>query len=346
MRKELGLSAYDYKLPSGLIAQYPSKARGEDRLLSLRNSSLSHLQFKDISDLLNPGDLLILNNTKVIRARLQGQKDSGGACEIIVERVTEDNEALCLVRASKPIKDGSSINVQGQKITSKGREGQFYKLIFPIPVLGFLDVHGEIPIPTYLGRSQEEIDFSRYQTIYSKTPGAVAAPTAGLHITHDLLEKLGLTGVQVAEITLHVGVGTFQPIRSKNIEDHRMHSEKYEISEATSSLILETKARGAKVVAVGTTVVRALESAAQNSNAQELATSGETELFIKPGFEFKIVDSLITNFHLPKSTLLLMICAFAGYERVMNAYRVAVENDYRFYSYGDAMWLEKFPCSS
>ncbi len=347
MTYQLSLEAYDYDLPLDLVAQYPSVSRGKDRLLCVAENELKHLEFNEISKKFRVGDLVVLNNTKVIKARLRGTKDSGGACEILVERIIDNTnglEANCQVRVSKPLRDGRNLLVGGQKILSLGRVDQFYRLKFPNKVVDFLESYGEMPIPPYLEREEIKIDESRYQTIYGKHDGAIAAPTAGLHITETLLDQLRERGVGIAELTLHVGAGTFQPIRAENIENHRMHSEWYEIPEETASLIRSTKRSGARVVAIGTTVVRALESAALNAEINGARLSGETRLFIKPGFEFRIVDCLVTNFHLPKSTLLIMVCAFAGYHRVMKAYRSAIEESYQFFSYGDAMWLDRDSC--
>lgn len=347
MTQKMSLQAYDYDLPLDLIAQYPSESRGEDRLLCVSENKVKHLQFDNVSTQLRAGDLVVLNNTKVIKARLKGAKDSGGSCDILVERIidkTNGLEANCQVRVSKPLREGRYVLVSGQKVFSLGRVGQFYRLKFPIKVVDFLESFGEMPIPPYLERKEVRVDESRYQTIYGKYDGAVAAPTAGLHVTEELLDQLREKGIRIAELTLHVGAGTFQPVRAENIERHIMHEEWYEIPEATVSLVRSTKEAGARVVAIGTTVVRALESAAQSGTFNDDSLSGETSLFIKPGFRFRIVDCLVTNFHLPKSSLLIMVCAFAGYERVMDAYRSAIEEGYQFFSYGDAMWLDKDPC--
>ncbi len=349
MTQNLSLESYDYELPQDLVAQYPSLSRGKDRLLCVSENNLKHQEFADISMQLSAGDLIVLNNTKVIKARLRGTKDSGGTCEILVERIIDNSngfEADCQVRVSKPIRDGRYLLVGGEKIISMGRVDEFYRLKFPIKVIDFLETYGEMPIPPYLERGEIEIDESRYQTIYGKHHGAIAAPTAGLHITETLMDELREKGIQIAELTLHVGSGTFQPVRAENIVQHRMHKEVYEIPEETASVIRSTKQAGARVVAVGTTVVRALESAARDGVFEGAYLSGETSLFIRPGFDFKIVDSLVTNFHLPKSSLLIMVCAFAGYDRVMNAYRSAIKEGYQFFSYGDAMWLDKDPCMS
>ena len=349
MAERLFLRDYDYDLPSELIAQYPSSSRGHDRLLCLSNDEMTHIEFGHVYDLLEPGDLLVLNNTKVIKARLQGTKDTGGACEILIERVianSDELEAMCLVRSSKPLINGRFIMIADHKVLCLDRTEQFYRLKFPFRVLDFLETFGQVPIPPYLERGQVKVDESRYQTVYGKRDGAVAAPTAGLHFTEKLLNQLQDKGVGLAELTLHVGAGTFQPVRSENIEEHTMHKEWFEISDETARLISNAKESGSRVIAVGTTVVRALESAAKIGQLGRSGVCGETNLFIKPGFQFKVVDCIITNFHLPKSTLLIMICAFAGYDRVMHAYLSAIEEGYQFFSYGDAMWLDRAPCTS
>ena len=350
MQEKTKLSDFDFVLPDELIAQYPSESRGKERLLRVSSAGLEHYQFDDISKLIGEGDLIVLNNTKVLKARLKGLKDSGGSCEIMVERILGDfeqsREALCQIRASKPIKMGRNLLVGGHKVHCSSREKEFYVLKFPVSVGDFLETFGEIPIPPYLGRSQSSIDQSRYQTVYGKHPGAVAAPTAGLHITEELLEEIKEKGVKVAELTLHIGAGTFQPIRSENIEDHQMHRERYEIPKETADQIHSTKSDGGRVVAVGTTVVRALESAATDGVLDEQKLNGDTSLFITPGFEFQIVDCMVTNFHLPRSSLLLMVAAFVGQKRVLQAYKEAVKEGYRFFSYGDASWLEKNSCSN
>ena len=350
MKKKTKLSDFDFVLPDELIAQYPSETRGKERLLRVSLAGLEHYQFEDILKLIGEDDLIVLNNTKVLKARLKGLKDSGGSCEIMVERILGDfeqsREAHCQIRASKPIKTGRSILINGYKVHCIGREKEFYLLEFPLNVGEFLESFGEIPIPPYLGRDQSSIDHSRYQTVYGKHLGAVAAPTAGLHITEELLEEIKEKGVKVVELTLHIGAGTFQAIRTENIKEHQMHREWYEIPKETADQIHSTKARGGRVVAVGTTVVRALESAAVDGVLDQQKLNGDTSLFITPGFEFQIVDCMVTNFHLPRSSLLLMVAAFAGQKRVLHAYEEAVKEGYRFFSYGDASWLEKNSCSN
>jgi len=350
MEEKTKLSDFDFVLPDELIAQYPSETRGKERLLRVSMAGLEHYQFEDIFKLISEDDLIVLNNTKVLKARLKGLKDSGGSCEIMVERILGDfeqsREALCQIRSSKPIKTGRSILLNGYSVLCIGREKEFYLLEFPLTVGKFLESFGEVPIPPYLGRDQSSIDQSRYQTVYGKHLGAVAAPTAGLHITEELLVKIKDKGVKVAELTLHIGAGTFQPIRTENINEHQMHREWYEIPRETADQIHSTKARGGRVVAVGTTVVRALESAAVDGVLDQQKLNGDTSLFITPGFEFQIVDCMVTNFHLPRSSLLLMVAAFAGQNRLLHAYKEAVKEGYRFFSYGDASWLEKNSCSN
>ncbi len=333
------LSDFQYDLPDRLIAQYPVQERTGSRLLQLLDGAVRHGGFLDLKGLLRNGDLLVINNTRVIKARLHAVKDSGGQAEVMLERITTDREALCQVRVSKPLKVGRSLSVAGEPIHCVGREGQFYRLASERAFLDILDDHGQVPLPPYITRSHEAgHDGERYQTVYSSVPGAVAAPTAGLHFSDVLLDELRGQGVATAQVTLHVGAGTFQPVRG-DIDQHQMHQEWYEVSEQAADAIARTKSSGGRIVAVGTTVVRTLESAVQPGKV--CAGAGETSLFIKPGFEFNVVDALITNFHLPGSTLLMLVCAFAGYDRVMAAYREAVAEEYRFFSYGDAMWLEK-----
>ncbi len=332
---------FHYELPAELIAQYPPDERGTSRLLELTPAGVTHGHFEDVVSLLEPGDLLVINNTRVIKARLYAVKDSGGQAEVLLERLLGEREALCQVRVSKPLKVGRVLSVDGRELTCLGREGQFYRLQSDIPLLDLLEQVGHVPLPPYIERSdQAELDGERYQTVYSSVPGAVAAPTAGLHFTKEILEQVKARGVGVAEVTLHVGAGTFQPVRGR-LEDHVMHQEWYAIDEAAAAAINATRRAGRRVVAVGTTVVRTLESAALAHEGCVASGSAETRLFIQPGFEFQVTDALITNFHLPESTLLMLVCAFGGYDAVMQAYREAVANGYRFFSYGDAMWLER-----
>jgi S-adenosylmethionine:tRNA ribosyltransferase-isomerase len=326
---------FDYELPPELIAQHPSATRPGSRLLVLRGKTLADHRFADLPELLSPGDLLVFNDTKVIKARLAGEKASGGRVEALIERVLLEREALAQVRASKPPRPGSALRLGGLDVEVLGREGEFYRLRFPGSVLGLLERHGSVPLPPYITHAPETEDAARYQTVYARVPGAVAAPTAGLHFDEALLAALANRGVEFAYLTLHVGAGTFQPVRVKSLAEHRMHGERYEIPEKTASAIQAVRRRGGKIVAVGTTTVRCLEASGA------AAGSGETDLFITPGFDFQVVDRLVTNFHLPKSTLLVLVSAFAGIEPIRAAYRHAVERRYRFFSYGDAMLIDR-----
>lgn len=329
---------FHYELPEAQIAQHPMPDRDASRLLALDGDSLRDLTFTDLPALLRSGDLLVVNDTRVLKARLEATKDSGGRAEVLLERILDPHTALCQVRVSKPLRPGRCLQVGDQRLTALGRDGQFYRLEFDAPVLEVLEAHGSVPLPPYIERGTEAADEERYQTVWSATPGAVAAPTAGLHFTESLLEEIEARGVRRAAVTLHVGAGTFQPVRVRDLSEHRMHTEYYEVGQETAAAIRETRASGGRVVAVGTTVVRALESRAAENAAFE-AGSGETSLFITPGYRFRTVDALITNFHLPESTLLMLVTAFGGYDRVMAAYRHAVRHDYRFFSYGDAMFI-------
>ena len=284
------------------------------------------------------GDLLVVNDSRVIKARLIARKDSGGRAEVLVERVRDENRALCQVRVSKPLKPGRWMTRDGHRIDVVERQGEFYLLDFNAPVVEYLDKYGQVPLPPYIGRRAEADDEERYQTVYATVPGAVAAPTAGLHFDTEVLDRLRDKGVGVGRVTLHVGAGTFQPVREEDLSRHRMHAERYAIPPATRKSLDECRGR---VVAVGTTVVRTLESAAATGD-----DCGETRLFITPGYRFRAVDALVTNFHLPQSTLLMLVSAFAGVEAVRRAYREAVQRRYRFFSYGDAMFCERDPESS
>lgn len=335
------LEDFDYDLPERLIAQTPAARRDASRLLRVREDGLEHLTFDGLPALLRAGDLLVLNDTRVIKARLVGEKDSGGRAEILVERIESETEALCQVRVSKPLKAGRRVTVAGRALTVLGRRGEFYRLDFDGPVTALLDQAGSVPLPPYIERTPGDDDLERYQTVYASEPGAVAAPTAGLHFTDAMLERLRDDGVEQARVTLHVGAGTFQPVRVSNLAQHRMHGERYRVPASTADAIQRTRARGGRIVAVGTTVVRTLEAAADGSGGVR-AGSAETDLFITPGYRFQVVDALLTNFHLPRSTLLMLVSAFAGYPRVLSAYRAAVDAEYRFFSYGDAMFLERF----
>jgi S-adenosylmethionine:tRNA ribosyltransferase-isomerase len=342
------LSDFDYPLPAELIAQHPAPERASSRLLRVdgRSGALEDLVFRDILRLLQPGDLLVVNDTRVIKARLHGQKDSGGEIEVLVERVLDAQRALVQVRASKPLKVGRKVILAG-KVEAEvlGRQGEFFELRFSASgdasVLDILAAHGEVPLPPYITHEAIDEDEGRYQTVYAKVPGAVAAPTAGLHFDEALLAALKARGVELASVTLHVGAGTFQPVRVDDVSRHVMHSERYSIPQASVDAIARTRERKGRVVAVGTTALRALESAAASREVGLAAGSAETRLFIVPGYRFRVVDRLVTNFHLPRSTLLMLVCAFAGVDNIRRAYAHAAAQRYRFFSYGDAMLLEK-----
>ncbi len=347
MTTKLCLDDFDYDLPPELIAQMPLAVRTASRLLHLCGGEIADRQFKDLPSLLYPNDLLVVNDTRVLHARLFGQKSSGGQVEVLVERVLAcGDEVLAQVRASKPPRTGSTIRLEGAfEVAVMGREGEFYRLKFPADALALAERHGRLPLPPYIERGAADTDESRYQTVYASEKGSVAAPTAGLHFDDALLAQLSSQGVQRASVTLHVGAGTFQPVRVQNLNEHQMHSERYFVPAATIKAIAETRANGGRVVAVGTTSLRALESAYAGVNspvgAGNTPSSGETKLFITPGFQFQVVDALITNFHLPKSTLLMLVSAFSGVNEIRAAYAHAITCSYRFFSYGDAMFLER-----
>jgi S-adenosylmethionine:tRNA ribosyltransferase-isomerase len=334
------LSDFDFHLPQELIAQLPLPERSASRLLHVDGDRLIDRAFADIVDQLSPGDLLVFNNTRVLKARFFGAKDSGGKVEVLVERVLDTRHVLAQVRASKSPKAGSVIRLADAfDVTVGERAGEFYTLEFPSDVFDLIEAHGRLPLPPYIEHTADEFDEKRYQTVYAKEPGAVAAPTAGLHFDQPLLDRLRDKGVQFAYVTLHVGAGTFQPVRTENLVEHKMHSEWYTIPLETVDAVHAAHGAGRKVVAVGTTSMRALESASQSG--QLVAGSADTNLFITPGYTFKTVDRLITNFHLPKSTLLMLVSAFAGYQQIRHAYAHAIEKRYRFFSYGDAMLLTR-----
>jgi len=332
---------FNYYLPKELIAQFPTQARTDSRLLIVdRKSGLADKQFIDIESYLNPGDLLVMNNTRVIPARLFGHKSTGGKVEVLIERVLSEHDVLAQVRASKSPKQGSVINFENNiQATVTGREGSFFNLSFTSEdsVFSILDNIGHMPLPPYIDRADQQTDLERYQTVYAKQPGAVAAPTAGLHFDQDLLTKLKNKGVETEYLTLHVGAGTFQPVRVDSIDEHVMHHEWIDVPEPLVEKIKQTKRAGHRVVAVGTTTVRSLETAALSGSLKPF--SGDTNIFITPGFEFKVIDVLITNFHLPESTLLMLVSALAGHSSMMQAYAHAVDQQYRFFSYGDAMLI-------
>jgi len=332
---------FHYELPAELIAQLPLEQRSASRLLCIDRQSgrLSDRNFSDLPGLLNPGDLLVFNNTEVIPARLYGRKASGGRVEILVERLLNQHECLAQVRASKSPKPGGTLILEdGSELRVLGREGSFFHLqAVGGDLMDLLQGLGHMPLPPYITREDTQRDRDRYQTVYAETPGAVAAPTAGLHFDQILLDQLKDTGIQSTTVTLHVGAGTFQPVRVDNIEDHHMHAEWLEVPQSACEAIAAARARGGRVVAVGTTAVRSLETAAQAGSLEPF--SGDSRIFIYPPYRFRVVDAMITNFHLPESTLLMLVSAFAGREPIKAAYRHAVEQRYRFFSYGDAMLL-------
>lgn len=331
---------FTFDLPEELIAQYPPEQRGASRLLCVNKNSgqVQDQRFSDLPSLLKDGDLLVFNNTRVIPARLFGNKPSGGKVEILVERLLDEHNALAQIKASKSPKAESQIVLSsGEELTVMGRDGDMFLLRSDKVLLNVLHESGHMPLPPYITRNDEQTDESRYQTIFAAKDGAVAAPTAGLHFTDDLLQEVKAKQVQTAELTLHVGAGTFQPVRVDDVSEHKMHSELFEVNQQTCDKIQETKANGGRVIAVGTTSVRTLETIGIRGELK--ACSGETDIFIYPGFEFKLVDAMITNFHLPESTLLMLVSAFASKENILNAYKYAVEQQYRFFSYGDAMWI-------
>jgi len=333
---------FHFDLPPELIARHPLAERTASRLLVLRGDVLEDALFTHIGTLLQPGDLLVMNNTRVIPARLFGRKDTGGKVEVLVERVLDEHRVLAHVRASKSPKPGSRLLLEGEvRATVTGREGTLFCLGFDgtESVLTLLERHGHMPLPPYIERADEPGDRERYQTVFAQRQGAVAAPTAGLHFDQDLLDELAKKGIESTFVTLHVGAGTFQPVRVENIADHHMHKERIEVSADTVAAVQRTQARGSRVVAVGTTSVRALESAAREGVLAPF--EGDTDIFITPGYAFRVVDSLITNFHLPESTLLMLVSAFAGFDEVKAAYAHAIRQRYRFFSYGDAMFLHR-----
>lgn len=333
---------FHFDLPEALIAQQPARERGGSRLLVLdgADGALQDRNFSDLPSLLRPGDLLVFNDTRVIPARLFGRKETGGQVEVLVERITGEQSVLAHVRASKSPKPGSRLILEEQfEVEVTGRDGALFVLHFPGQVLELLKQHGRMPLPPYIEREAGESDAERYQTVYARKEGAVAAPTAGLHFDEAMLAHLKSMGIESAYVTLHVGAGTFQPVRVDDIREHHMHSEYIEVPEEVVEAVASTRARGGRVVAVGTTVVRSLESAARKSGGELAPYNGETDIFIYPGYQFRVIDVLVTNFHLPESTLLMLVSAFAGYDQVMAAYRHAVAEKYRFFSYGDAMFV-------
>ncbi|WP_426103928.1 tRNA preQ1(34) S-adenosylmethionine ribosyltransferase-isomerase QueA [Massilia sp. TSP1-1-2] len=332
------LSNFDFDLPPERIAQLPLPDRSASRLLHLDLDTIIDRQFGDMVDLLVPGDLLVMNDTRVLKARFFGVKETGGNVEVLVERVLDKRTVLAQVRASKSPKPGNKIRLADAfNVTAGERAGEFFTLTFDGDVFDLIEAHGRLPLPPYIEHDADAFDETRYQTVYSREPGAVAAPTAGLHFDEALLARLKAKGVNFAYVTLHVGAGTFQPVRVEVLAEHKMHTEWYSVPQATVDAVRAAKAAGRDVVAVGTTSLRALESASQSGQLE--AGSADTALFITPGYTFKTVTRLITNFHLPKSTLLMLVSAFAGYEPIRRAYAHAIASEYRFFSYGDAMLL-------
>jgi len=346
------VSDFSFQLPNELIARHPTADRSASRLMSLdgENGVLNHLHFTDIVDLINKDDLLIFNDTRVIPARLFGEKETGGKIEVLVERVLDDKSFLAHVRSSKSPKPGCKLRLENTvDALMVARHGPLFEIHVDDAqsVLQILEKIGHMPLPPYIDRPDDEADKERYQTVYNKNPGAVAAPTAGLHFDQKILDQLQEKGVDFGFVTLHVGAGTFQPVKVDNILDHQMHSEYAQVSQEVVDKIITTKKKGGRVIAVGTTSVRSIESAAQATLAkgQELAPFfSETSIFIYPGYEFQLIDAMVTNFHLSESTLLMLVSAFSGKEHIDNAYKVAIAEKYRFFSYGDAMFLTKKQC--
>ena len=344
------LSDYDYELPPELIAEEPAETRSASRLLCLDRStgSIRHRGFADLPELLAAEDLLVFNDTRVIRARLHGRKGSGGQVEVLIERIPQPRRALAQVRASKSPKAGGLLRLTGAsaeevEVEVLGRVDDLFELRFPEDVAAILERIGEVPLPPYIRRQATAADAERYQTVYAKRDGAVAAPTAGLHFDRQLLDRIAARGVRSCHVTLHIGAGTFQPVRAARIRDHRMHREYVEVPMSVCRAVRECRARGGRAIAVGTTVVRALESAAREGDLNEFR--GDTDIFIYPGYEFRVVDAMLTNFHLPRSSLLMLVSAFCGSrEMLLKTYREAIAEGYRFYSYGDAMLLLDGSC--
>jgi S-adenosylmethionine:tRNA ribosyltransferase-isomerase len=344
-RRAYKLSDFDYELPQELIAQRPAHERAQSRLLHVEGSTLTDLSFADLPELLSPGDVLVLNDTRVIPARLRGRRDTGGRVELLLERILAPNEAWMQLAASHPPKKpGGRILLHGGAVaTVRERDGRFVRLHLDasLPFDEYLERNGEVPLPPYIARAAGSQDSERYQTVYARERGAVAAPTAGLHFDQAMLARLRENRIVIAPLTLHVGAGTFEPVDEQDLSQHRMHSERYEIPAPTAEAVAAARAAGGNIVAVGTTTLRALESAATADGIR--GGAAETALFITPGFRFRVVDRLLTNFHLPRSTLLMLVSAFGGFEAIRAAYAHAIHGGYRFYSYGDAMLLERDP---
>lgn len=347
----MNINDFDYNLPEELIAQMPLSERTQSKLLCLdkNTGAISHKNFQDITTLLQPGDLLILNDTKVIPARLFGTKTTGGKIEALIERILDENRVLAQVRSNKTLKPGTKIILENKiEVEILSKQNAFCEIYFTLEspyksVLQFINQHGHLPLPPYIKHKPTEFDETRYQTVFARNIGAVAAPTAALHFDENLLNEIKTKGIQIAFVTLHVGAGTYQPVRVTNINEHKMHSEYAEVSQTTADLINATKEKNGRIIAVGTTSVRTLETAAQKANLNTKFKiekfQGDTNIFIYPGFAFKCVDAMITNFHLPKSTLLMLVSAFAGRENIFKAYEEAIKLRYRFFSYGDAMFI-------
>ena len=345
----MNVKDFSFELPDELIARYPQPERSASRLLCLNGTTgaVTHQTFKNIVDHIQAGDLLIFNDTRVIPARMLGERVSGGKVEVLVERIIDEHRVLAHLRSNRSPKPGAKMILEGAvEVEMVGRQDALFELQFNTqePVLNVLEQYGHMPLPPYIDRPDEDSDRERYQTVYNKKPGAVAAPTAGLHFDDAILAQLREKGAEFAYVTLHVGAGTFQPVRVDNIEEHHMHSEYAEVPEETIAAIAATRRRGGRVIAVGTTSVRSLESAAQAAKQKGEALQpffSDTDIFIYPGYEFQVVDAMITNFHLPESTLIMLVSAFAGREHVLNAYSEAVYERYRFFSYGDAMFVTR-----
>jgi len=337
-------SDFQFELPDHLVAKYPAEDRAGSRLLHLdaRSGEVRHYRFRDLVDLIQAPDLLVFNDTRVVPARLLGHKDTGGKVELLLERAVDSHRALVQIKSSRPPRPGSYLHLEDSefRLRLEGRQGEFFEVLFPDPgVLEILRAHGHVPLPPYIDREDEPFDRDRYQTVYAREEGAVAAPTAGLHFDETLMRSLAARGVDEQFVTLHVGAGTFQPVRVDRVEDHRMHSEMIEVGEAVCAAVRGCRERGGRVIAVGTTSVRCLESASASGSIQPF--KGDTDIFIYPGYEFRSVDAMITNFHLPGSTLMMLVSAFAGLDKIKHAYRIAIEEEYRFFSYGDAMLITR-----
>jgi S-adenosylmethionine:tRNA ribosyltransferase-isomerase len=342
MATPLTLDDFDFTLPSELIAQHPAPERSGSKLLDARGTAPVDRVFNELPALFNDGDLLIFNDTRVIKARLLGRKASGGAVEALVERILPQHEVLAHVRASKALRAGGRLRLADAfdaEVLGRDKSDAPYRLRFPDDPLQLLERHGQVPLPPYIHHAPSRADEQRYQTVFARHPGAVAAPTAALHFDAALLQALAARGVAIAHVTLHVGAGTFQPVRQQDLAAHRMHREWFEVGDPVVQAVAQARQRGARIVAVGTTSLRALESAARGGTLEP--SRGETDLFIAPGYEFRVVDQLITNFHLPRSTLLMLVSAFAGFDAVRHLYAHAIAQRYRFFSYGDSMLLQR-----